>query len=151
MNRNLLTSDQVAQRLGIDVRSVYAYVSRNVLSRTLAEDGRSSRYDPAEVDALARRGRPRKGSTRLGGIDVSLVTSITRVEAERLSYRGRDAIELARTASFEQVAELLWSGELPAAAWFAPPPPDALRVLRALSRALPASSGALDRVAAAAA
>ena len=57
MNRNLLTSDQVAQRLGIDVRSVYAYVSRNVLSRTLAEDGRSSRYDPAEVDALARRGR----------------------------------------------------------------------------------------------
>lgn len=151
MKRNLLTSDQVAQRLGIDVRSVYAYVSRNVLSRSLAEDGRTSRFDPAEVDALARRGRPRKGTTRPGGIDVSLATSITRVEAERLSYRGRDAVDLARTASFEQVAELLWTGDLPAEASFPPPPPDALRVLRALQRALPPASGPLDRFAAAAA
>ena len=151
MKRNLLTSDQVAQRLGIDVRTVYAYVSRSVLSRTLADDGRTSRFDPLEVDALARRGRPRKGTTRLGGIDVSLATSITRVEAERLSYRGHDAIGLARTASFERVAELLWSGELPAEAAFAPPPPDALRVLRSLSRALPPASGPLDRFAAAAA
>jgi citrate synthase len=153
MKRNLLTSDQVARRLGIDVRTVYAYVSRNVLARTLAEDGRSSRFDPAEVDALARRGRPRKGTTRVGGVDVSLATGITRVEPEHLFYRGHDAVELARTASFEQVAELLWTGELPApddGPAFAVPG-EALRVLNALRRALPAASGPLDRFAAAAA
>ncbi len=154
MKRNLLTSVQVALRLGIEVRTVYAYVSRGVLSRTLAEDGRSSRFDPAEVDALARRGRPRKGTTRVGGIDVSLATAITRVTPERLSYRGHDAVELARVASFEQVAELLWTGELPAArasfASFAAPA-DARKVLRALRQALPPASGPLDRFAAAAA
>lgn len=153
MKRNLLTSDQVALRLGIDVRTVYAYVSRGILSRTLAENCRTSRFDPAEVDALARRGRPRKGTTRVGGIDVSLATAITRVESERLFYRGRDAVELARSASFEQVAELLWTGELPHApdhgSFVAPA--DARKVLRALRQVLPAASGALDRFAAAAA
>ena len=153
MKRNLLTSDQVALRLGIDVRTVYAYVSRGILSRTLAENGRTSRFDPAEVDALARRGRPRKGTTRVGDIDVSLATAITRVEPERLFYRGRDAVELARSASFEQVAELLWTGELPHApdhgSFVAPA--DARKVLRALRQVLPAASGALDRFAAAAA
>jgi len=150
MTRNLLTSDQVALRLGVDLRTVYAYVSRGVLSRVLAEDGRTSRFDPAEVDALARRGRPRKGKARVGAIDVSLATAITRVESGRLSYRGIDAVALAGSASFEQVAELLWTGELSGAASF-PIPEDAAKVLRALHKAMPAASGPLDRFAAAAA
>src|SRR5690606_26979697 len=29
------------------------------------------------------------------------------------SYRARPVVELARSAAFEQVAELLWTGELP--------------------------------------
>ncbi|HSO41133.1 MAG TPA: citrate synthase [Labilithrix sp.] len=150
MKRNLLTSTQVALRLGVELSTVYAYVSRGVLTRTLADDGRTSRFDPAEIDALARRGRPRKGAARVGGIDVSLATAITRVEGSRLSYRGRDATELAGTASFEQVAELLWTGALPEVASFSFPE-DAAPVLRALAKAMPAASGPLDRFAAAAA
>src|SRR5450432_2222158 len=106
MTRNLLTAHQVALRLGVRLPTVYAYVSRGVLRRTVADDDRTSRFDPAEVDALARRGRPRPGTTRPGSVDVSLATSITRVEERRLFYRGRDVIELAKAASFEQVAEL---------------------------------------------
>ncbi len=52
-------------------------------------------------------------------IDVQISSAITELHDELLTYRGRDAAELARTCSFEQVAELLWTGELPASqpAW----------------------------------
>lgn len=120
MSRNLLRADQVALRLGVKLPTVYAYVSRGILDRLLAADGRTSLFDPAQVEALARRGRPRSGATRRGTVDVSLSTSITRIESDRLSYRGRDVGELA-AVPFERVAELLWTGELPEhAAWPAP-------------------------------
>jgi citrate synthase len=150
MTRNLLTAEQVALRLGVRLPTVYAYVSRGVLARTLAADGRSSRFDPGEVDVLARRGRPRQGAARAGRVDVSLATSVTRVEASRLSFRGYDATTLAANASFEQVAELLWTGTLPPRAEFTAPT-NALRVVHALGRALPPASGPLHRFAAAAA
>lgn len=37
-----------------------------------------------------------------------LESALTLIDAGRLYYRGRDAIELSRTATFEQVAALLW-------------------------------------------
>ena len=79
MSRNLMTADQVAERLGVKVETVYAYVSRGTLHRSLADDGRTSRFDASEVEELARRGRPRRGSgrERAGVSDVVLATSIT--------------------------------------------------------------------------
>ena len=47
MPRNVLTADQVAARLGVKVETIYAYVSRGVLGRTLAPDGKTSQFDPA--------------------------------------------------------------------------------------------------------
>lgn len=120
MPRNVLNAEQTALRLGVKLPTIYAYVSRGVLRRTLADDGRTSLFDSAEVEALALRGRPRVGTPRRGSIAVSLVTGITRIEPERLSYRGVDVATLA-TVSFERVAELLWTGVLPAEAiWPAP-------------------------------
>lgn len=113
MTRNLLTAAQAARRLGVKVETVYAYVSRGVLGRTLAEDGRTSRFDTREIDALARRGRPRQGAARAGTVEVSLATSITGIQGDRLVFRGHDAATLARQTSFEAVAELLWTGVLP--------------------------------------
>lgn len=112
MPRNLLTAPQVATRLGVKLPTVYAYVSRGVLSRSLAPDGRASRFDAAEVDRLARRGRPRAGGGRIGAIEVSVATSITCIRDDRLYYRGHDATALAARETFEAVAELLWTGEL---------------------------------------
>lgn len=142
--RNLLTATQVATRLGVQLKTVYAYVSRGVLSRTLAEDGKSSLFDAAEVDRLAQRGRPRQENRQLGSVDVSLATTITCIEAERLSYRGRDVRSLV-TRPFETVAELLWTGSLPdTTSW-----PDAVdKSVRALSYGLPKSSPAIERLAA---
>ena len=145
--RNLLTTDQVALRLGVQPATIYAYVSRGILHRTLAADGRTSRFDPGEVDQLARRGRPRREATRRGGIDVSLATAITHIDAERLGYRGHDATVLAEAASFERVAELLWTGVLPAHPLTWPEPTAYADTLRAVRHALPTAATPLDRFA----
>src|SRR3984957_3378450 len=55
-----LTAIQAAQRLGVKPATLYAYVSRGVLRRDRAADGRGSLFDAEEVKRLARRGRPRR-------------------------------------------------------------------------------------------
>ena len=142
--RNLLTATQVATRLGVQLKTVYAYVSRGLLARTLADDGKTSLFEAAAVDRLAQRGRPRRDSRQLGSVDVSLASSITCIERDRLLFRGHDVHTLVGQP-FEAVAELLWSGLLPARTdW----PQTADRELRALSLALPKSSPATERFAA---
>jgi citrate synthase len=142
--RNLLTANQVAARLGVQLKTVYAYVSRGVLERKLADDGKTSLFDAGAVDRLALRGRPRRDNRQLGSVDVSLATSITCIEADRLLFRGRDVRTLV-TQSFEAVAELLWSGTLPEhSEWPAASDDD----VRALSFGLPKTSPATERLAA---
>jgi citrate synthase len=149
MKRNVLTAKQVATRLGVKLETIYAYVSRGVLSRTLADDGKTSRFDPAEVERLAKHGRPRAEGGRVGTVDVSLATAITEIHADRLLFRGQDAVVLARTSSFEQVAELLWSGAKPDLvdrdAWT--PPAKGFRIAHAASRPLPPTTLPVERFA----
>lgn len=151
MARAPLTAEQAATRLGVKRETLYAYVSRGVLSRTLAADGRTSRFDATEVDALARRGRPRKGATRVGAIEVSLATSVTAVHPGRLLFRGHDATTLARTSTFEAVSELLWTGALPErAAWDGDDRASvaAFTLARRLGATLPRSTSPIERFAA---
>jgi citrate synthase len=108
----MLSADEAAQRLGVKVETVYAYVSRGSLTSHRGPDGRRSTFDAAEVDALARRGRPRR-TTRPPALDFTIESRLTRIHDHRLSFRGHDALELARTRTFEQVAELLWTGTVP--------------------------------------
>lgn len=106
-----MTALEVARRLGIKVPTVYAYVSRGYLHSERTPDGRASTFDPAQVDRLARRGRPRK-SSRSPVLEIEIVTSLTDVSRGHLRFRGYDAVELSRRATFESVAELLVLGEL---------------------------------------
>ena len=108
-----LTAVQAAERLGVKPATLYAYVSRGVLSRGRAVDGRASLFDVDEVERMARRGRPRRPA---GAADIFVESEITEITADRLRFRGHDAIDLARNRSFEDAAELLWTGELPARA-----------------------------------
>ena len=107
-----LTAAQAAQRLGVKPATLYAYVSRGVLSRDKAADGRGSLFDSEEVERLARRGRPRRPA---GAADITVESAITEITGDRLRYRGHDVTRLAITRSFEDVAELLWAGEFPPA------------------------------------
>ena len=107
-----LTAAQAAERLGVKPATLYAYVSRGVLRRDRAADGRGSLFDSDEVERLARRGRPRRPA---GVADITVESAITEITGDRLRYRGLDVIRLATSRAFEDVAELLWTGEFPAA------------------------------------
>jgi citrate synthase len=114
-----ITAAEAARRLGIRPASLYSYVSRGVLARRKAADGRSSLFDAEEVDELARRGKPR----RRGGSELVIESAITEITGSRLRYRGLDVTDLARRRSFEEVAGLLWTGSFEGAAgpWQAAP------------------------------
>jgi citrate synthase len=148
-----LTATEAARRLGVKPATLYAYVSRGVLSRDKAADGRASLFDAAEVEQLARRGRPRRPA---GTVDITVESAITELTADSLRFRGHDATRLAVTRTFEEVAELLWTGEFPPAqpapsvgavapaAWQATPA--ALATGRAAQAALPAGTLPLERL-----
>jgi citrate synthase len=100
-----------AERLGVDVRTLYAYVSRGALRRVPGPDGRSSRYDSDELELLARRSRPRTLPRPAASIDLVIATRVSTVTDGVVRYRGRDALALVAAGErFEAVAELLWAG-----------------------------------------
>ena len=148
-----LTAAQAAQRLGVKPATLYAYVSRGVLRRDRADGGRGSLFDSEEVERLARRGRPRRPA---GAADITVESAITEITGDSLRFRGHDATRLAVTRTFEEVAELLWTGEFPPAHAVPPgrsvPPmtwqatPAALAVARAAQAALPAGTLPLERL-----
>jgi citrate synthase len=106
-----LSTEEVARRLGVKRETVYAYVSRGLLERHPASGPHHSEFDPEEVERLAERARR---PDRSSALEVVVETELTLLDpAGRLSYRGRDAIELARFRSFEEVVALLWDGAPP--------------------------------------
>ncbi len=144
-----LTAREAAVRLGVKVETIYAYVSRGMLDRVPSPDGRTSRFDARSVERLAGK---RRGGVRVGGLAVVLGTGLTLIEPERVSYRGRDAGELARRVAFERVARWLWLGEEPPDADAAEPrspwiaTAGALDVARDTQRSLPDGTSTADRV-----
>ena len=138
-----LTAAEAARRLGVKPATLYAYVSRGVLSRVRDPDGRTSLFGAEEVEQLARRGRPRRPA---GVADITVESAITEITGDRLGFRGLDATRLAVSRTFEEVAELLWTGEFPSerAPWRARPA--ALAAARAAQAALPAGTLPLERL-----
>ncbi|GIM94724.1 citrate synthase family protein [Paractinoplanes toevensis] len=133
---HLMTTEQVADRLGIKPASVYAYVSRGLLRSRRNADGKGSLFEKPDVDAfVASRKRP----TTPG-----IQTGITLIRDGNLYYRGHDACVLARTASFEAVAALLWAGDLERTEFV---PNAELRDLAArVTMQLPAAARTTDRL-----
>jgi citrate synthase len=140
---DFLTAAEAARRLGVKPATLYAYVSRGVLSRVRAPDGRASLFGAEEVERLARRGRPRRPA---GVADIIVESAITEITGDSLRFRGLDVTRLAVSRTFEEVAELLWTGEFRSARepWRARPA--ALAAGRAAQAALPAGTLPLERL-----
>jgi citrate synthase len=101
----MMDSGEAARRLGVRLPTLYAYVSRGRLrSHPGPRPGRSL-FDAAEVEALARQAR---GGKQVEARIATVATEITRLGPDGPHYRDRPAVELSRSASFEQVAGLLW-------------------------------------------
>ncbi len=104
-----LRAPEAARRLGVTTATLYSYVSRGRIERTLGSDGRSSLFDLADIDALiAASSRPVPPAPT---IDVRISTSITRLDESGLRYRGVPVDELV-DEPFERVCSLLWNGSL---------------------------------------
>ena len=140
-----LSASQAAARLGVKPETLYAYVSRGLLtSQPVGKGRRGSRYDRAEIERLAARAR--RGG-RAGALEVLVDTGLTLLEPEgRLYYRGWNVTDAARVASYERVAEWLWTGVDDGE-----PPPwrcseHALEVATACTTHLPDSATLVDRM-----
>jgi citrate synthase len=133
-----------AKRLGIKPASLYSYVSRGLLTPRRGPDGRASLFDAAQVASLARRGRPRRAP---GGAELLIESELTEISGDHLRFRGHDAIALATSRSFEEVAGLLWTGTFGDAAdgpWRATA--EAIAAGTAAQAGLPADTYPLERL-----
>ena len=108
-----LSSEEAARRLGVKLGTLYSYVSRGVVRSIAGPDGRSSRFDRADIEAMLTRRRSNPG----GGAETVLASAITRLSEDGVQYRGRSVDDLARTHTFEEVASLLWQVEPAPTPW----------------------------------
>ncbi len=125
---------EAIELLGVSRATLYAYVSRGrIRSEPMAGGDRRRRYSRDDIERLVARTRERRNPAKAAeqalhwGLPI-LESAITLIADERIYYRGRDASELALTASVADVAALLWTGSADGAALLPPPrPPSAVR------------------------
>jgi len=98
---------EAAKRLGVKQATLYAYVSRGMLTRRRGADGRSSLFEADEVARLTEKGQPRRAA---GTGDFVIESELTEVADGRFRYRGMEVTKLALWRPFEEVAGWLWTG-----------------------------------------
>lgn len=104
-----LTAIEAASILGVKRQTLYAYVSRGLLQRSVAPDGRTSLFDRAEIEAM-RQGRR---SASDGELRTQIATRITRISDDALTIRGHNLVDLVTGgAAFEDVVAMLWESPL---------------------------------------
>ena len=116
-----LSAREAAGELGISLPTLYAYVSRGLIrSESAGEGKRARRYRTEDVRRLKEKAERRRDPDRAAEGALSwgtpvMESAITLISEGRLYYRGRDALELARESTVEEVAALIWTGDPSAA------------------------------------
>ena len=120
-----IAAQDAAQYLGVKRTTIYAYASRGNLRSIPNPAGGGHQYLVEDLARLkvrrdARAGHGPVAASALRWGEPVLESAITSIEPEGPVYRGKPAHILASAkTSFEEVAELLWTGSFPDA----PPPP----------------------------
>lgn len=144
-----ISSTEAARRLGVDRRTVYAYVARGLL-RSYAGEGRSRRYAAAEVERLRAERDYRKTPLRAATDALQwgppvLQSSITVVDGGHIRYRGQDLADLVGDVTFEGCCALLWQCDrFPEAGGAQPPAPPAQAAVHRYQSALVALTPTCD-------
>lgn len=114
-----LSAAEAAAELGISIASLYAYVSRGLIRSEAEATSRRRRYLAEDIWLLKQRKEQRRDPAKAAeealhwGLPV-LESRISVIHNGRLYYAGRDVVTLATTCTIEQVASLLWLGDLSA-------------------------------------
>ena len=109
----LLTARQAADKLGVKLDTLYAYVSRGRLRSVTVSGTRERRYRSEDLEALLEgrsNVRPPPSSDPESVMPV-IGSSICLIENGRFYYRGEDAVRLSDAATLEHIARLLWLNE----------------------------------------
>lgn len=120
MPDQFLSAGEASRALGVTRATLYAYVSRGLVrSEPGRGPSRARRYAREDIERLRRRAEERRDPDKVAahalawGVPV-LESSITLIAGDALYYRGHDVVALARGASVESVASLIWTGRLDA-------------------------------------
>lgn len=116
MQDDYLSAAQAAERLGVNLQTLYVYVSRKGIRSRPIPGTRQKEYWRADIDRILRR-----ASSDAPAVGPSGESALTLISDGALYYRGQDAVRLAETLTFEDVAALLW--DVPAAHAFTAAPP----------------------------
>jgi len=111
-----ISAEEAQARLGVKLQTLYAYTSRGMITnRVDTNDPRRSLYAADDVARLkARKLQGRRAAVAQETLSFGepvMASALTTIADGKLYYRGQDATSLARTASLEDVARLLWGGE----------------------------------------
>jgi citrate synthase len=125
-----LSAKEAAAMLGVSLATLYAYVSRGLIrSQPVEAQSRTRRYLEDDVRKLIDQKEYRRDPGTVAnhamhwGLPV-LESALTRITDNTLFYRGNDATRLAADRTAEEVASLLWTGDMAnATALFAAPMP----------------------------
>ncbi len=140
-SKEAISAREAAGFLGVKLPTLYAYASRGLVRSVPGSRGRARQYLRADLERLRARSDARSGhgpvaANALRWGEPVLDSAITAISPERGPiYRGSPALELAEgDVAFEAVAELLWSGSLPASppSWIAHDFPFPVATLRRL-------------------
>ncbi len=136
---DMLDAKKAASLLGVKTQTLYAYVSRGLIRTAMRHGAQASLYHREDIESLRqnrRGGSPAAESAdralRWGGGTQVVQTAITVIDVAGPRYRGKLAVELAKThRPFEDCVELLWTGALPrhSLVWQAPLLPSSLELL----------------------
>lgn len=125
---NYLTAAQAAKSLNVSLQTLYAYVSRKGVRSTAIPGTRRRKYWKPDIERLRDKASPRAPRP------FSPESTITLVTDSEIFYRGRNALELAASSSFETVAALLWDCDEGDA--FGTEPPHMPRIVKKLDTLL---------------
>jgi citrate synthase len=114
-----LTAQEAADALGIKVASLYSYVSRGLIrSEETSGKKRTRRYRAEDITKLKQRKALKHDPAAIVADALNwgapvLESALTLIEGGRFYYRGRDVLSLIDHYTVEQVAALIWTGDLP--------------------------------------
>ncbi len=112
-----MTASEAASVLGVSLPTLYAYVSRGLIRSSGTSGQRNRRYYTEDIEKLLARKEGRRNPEQLAqdalhwGAPV-LESALTLIDGDNVYYRGINFRTLAQNATIEQVAALLWTGDV---------------------------------------
>lgn len=101
-----MSAPTAAAALGVAIPTLYAYVSRGLIRSERVHGSKARKYWRSDIERLAKGATGTSAQSRPSAL--ALDTELTLLLDGGLYFRGTSAIELARHATLEEVAGLLW-------------------------------------------